>query len=91
MLHFTGPDYAELVACYEDSFESIWDTGRDDDLLASLRSTISTAASIPIVFDPMALEWQEYHDLKSLIIDNCSSVNSTDFRNHPDRHMSCQR
>jgi phosphatidylserine/phosphatidylglycerophosphate/cardiolipin synthase-like enzyme len=91
MLHFTGESSRELIDTYEANFEAIWETGRAEDLLSDLRDEIETSDVIPMVFDPMALEHEEVRALKSLILDNCTQANSTDFRQHPDRHLVCER
>jgi phosphatidylserine/phosphatidylglycerophosphate/cardiolipin synthase-like enzyme len=91
MLHFSGSENAELVARYEANFESMWETGRAEDLLSDLRNDISTLATaqIPLVFAPMALTWDEVTALKSLIVKECTIVNSTDFRANPPAHKTC--
>ena len=91
MLHFSGASGAELAATYEANFAALWDTGSANGLLSSLRETISTAitANVPLLFAPMALEWQEVSDLKSLIVAECPLANSADFRAHPEKHPFC--
>lgn len=91
MLHFSGSEFADLVASYESNFESMWETGRAEDLLGDLREQISTlpTASIPLLFAPMALTWDEVTALKSLIVKECTIVNSTDFRTNPAAHKTC--
>jgi len=91
MLHFSGPDAAALVERYESNFAAMWDAGRAEDLLGALRHTVSTVAtgSVPLVFTPMALEWQEVTDLKNLLRTECPLVNSPDFRARPEAHPFC--
>ena len=60
-------------------------------VLGTLQDTIRTASTIPLVFDPVSLEWQEVTDLKALIRANCSLVDSAEYRSEPTRHMSCPR
>lgn len=91
VLVFRGPEFAPLVASYADNFERLWNTGRSEGLLADLSAEISTADVIPIVFDPMALTWQEVTDLKELIRDNCDDINSDPFRDEPENHRVCYR
>ncbi len=86
-----GAEFADVVSAYEANFAAIWETGRAEDLLSSLRDEISTASSIPIVFDSMALTWQEFTDLRSLIMENCTQVNSDEFRRNPAAHKVCPR
>jgi phosphatidylserine/phosphatidylglycerophosphate/cardiolipin synthase-like enzyme len=91
MLHFTGEANRELIGAYQANFESIWETGRAEELLSDLRDEIATADAIPMVFDAMALEHDEVRSLKSLIVANCTQANSTDFRQHPESHTVCHR
>lgn len=86
-----GAEFADVVSAYEANFAAIWETGRAQDLLSALRDTISSADTIPIVFDPMALSWQEFSDLRSLIMANCTQVNSDEFRRNPAAHKVCPR
>jgi phosphatidylserine/phosphatidylglycerophosphate/cardiolipin synthase-like enzyme len=91
MLHFAGADAQALVDQYESNFASMWETGRAEGLLESLTQTISTAstANVPLVFTPMALDWQQVTDLKDLLRDECPQINSPDFRAHPEAHPFC--
>ena len=86
-----GAEFADIISAYEANFAAIWETGRADDLLSDLRETISTASTIPIVFDSMALTWQEFTDLRSLIMENCTQVNSDEFRRNAAAHKVCPR
>ena len=86
-----GAEFADVISAYEANFAAIWETGRADDLLTELRGEISTADTIPIVFDSMALTWQEFTDLRSLIMDNCTQVNSDEFRRNAAAHKVCPR
>lgn len=69
MLVFAGPEHADLIDAYAANFESLWTTGRDQGLLEQLREEIATAEVIPLLFEPMALEWEEVGDLQALIRD----------------------
>lgn len=86
-----GAEFADVVSAYEGNFAAIWQTGRAGDLLSALRSEIASADSIPIVFEPMALTWQEFTDLRALIMENCTQVNSDEFRRNPAAHKVCPR
>lgn len=89
MMTFSGAELADLVDAYEANFEAMWETGRADDLLGELTGEIVSSDVVPLVFDSMALSWQEVADLKDLIRDNCPQINSTDFRTHPENHTIC--
>ncbi|MBC7977255.1 MAG: hypothetical protein H7138_19945 [Myxococcales bacterium] len=91
MLRFSGPAFAGLVASYESNFESMWETGRAEDLLGQLRDDIASlpTAQIPLVFTPMALTWDEVSSLKSLLVAECTIVNSAAFRENAPAHQFC--
>jgi phosphatidylserine/phosphatidylglycerophosphate/cardiolipin synthase-like enzyme len=86
-----APTYASLIESYEQRFEELFETNRGNGALEGLRNTIETASSIPLVFDSMALTYDEATDLKKLIRDNCDDINTTDFRTHPESHRFCPR
>ena len=86
-----GPEFADIVSAYEANFAAIWETGRPEDLLTGLRDEIATAETIPIVFTSMALTWQEFTDLRTLIMENCTQVNSDEFRKNAAAHRVCPR
>jgi phosphatidylserine/phosphatidylglycerophosphate/cardiolipin synthase-like enzyme len=88
-LHVFGAQYAPLVSQFAQNFDAIWDVHRSD--LAALRTRITTDATIPLVFAPMALTYQEFGDLRALIRANCTGVDSDDFRNSPGAHRTCAR
>lgn len=91
LLHLRGASYAPVVASFEREFERLWGAGRTPDLLPGLRSRIASAATIPLVFDAMALSWQEVTDLRTLVRANCAAVDSTAFRDDPAGHRTCAR
>lgn len=82
-----------LVAAFEENFEQLWVTGEDQGRYESLLEEITdeSNSSFPIVFDPMALNWDEVTDLKDVVRDNCPDINTTDFRTEPQRHQVCYR
>jgi hypothetical protein len=90
-LHLRGATYAPLIASFEREFERLWNTGRQPDKLPGLRSTIASATTIPLLFDSMALTWQEVTDLRTLVRANCSAADSTAFREDPANHRTCAR
>ncbi|MGH1348146.1 MAG: phospholipase D-like domain-containing protein [Nannocystales bacterium] len=91
MLVFRGDAYTDLVASYEGNFETMWETGRAQDLLSDVRDEIASDDIIPLVFDSMALDHEEVRQLKSLILANCPAANSDDFRRNPEDHLICER
>ncbi len=91
VMHISGAANAGLIGKYEANFVQMWGYNASNGTLAALRSTIATAASIPLVFTPMALTWQEFNDLRTLIRANCTQADSTDFRANPAAHKYCAR
>ena len=90
MLMFRGAANADIVAQYEASFETLWETGRAEGLLAELIAEIDEGGAFPIVFDSMALVHAEIDDLKDRIRDACPAVNSEAFRTNPAAHQTCE-
>ena len=90
VLVLRGEAHADLVQRFRDNFDAMYETARDtnayQDLLDDVREGTDT---FPIVFDSMALSWDEVDVLKSAMRDACSELNSTDFRTHPERHYTC--
>ncbi|MCA9674722.1 MAG: DUF1669 domain-containing protein [Kofleriaceae bacterium] len=93
VLHLRGATYAPVIAAFEADFERLWTTGHDPELLEALRARITdeTASSIPLVFDSMALSWDQLTELKSLIRAACPAVDSAAYRDDPAGHRYCQR
>jgi phosphatidylserine/phosphatidylglycerophosphate/cardiolipin synthase-like enzyme len=91
MLLFRGPEFAGLVAEYEQNFATLWELGRAEDLLGELRDQIESATEVPLTFAPMALEWQEVADLKTLIRAECPLADSEEYRTNPAAHKVCPK
>jgi phosphatidylserine/phosphatidylglycerophosphate/cardiolipin synthase-like enzyme len=89
MMVFEGAQFAALIAAYQANFEAIWNTG--EGLLDDLVAEVETSESIPLVFEPMALTWDQVSELKSQIRDNCALINSEPFRTRPEDHHACPR
>ncbi|MBK9034814.1 MAG: DUF1669 domain-containing protein [Myxococcales bacterium] len=89
IVHLNAASYGAVIAAYTREFERLWSTGRAPDRLAALRATIATASSVPLMFEPMALDHAEVTALKALIRSRCPSVDSTDFRTNPAAHRTC--
>ena len=90
-VHLTGAEYASVIRSFEQNFAKIYETGRPENLLTSLRSQISTAQTIPLVFPPMALTYSELDRLRQLIRANCAVVDSIDYRSNAAAHKTCPR
>ncbi|HUU01517.1 MAG TPA: phospholipase D-like domain-containing protein [Myxococcota bacterium] len=84
--------FPDLVDSFEDNFEKIWQTGLSEGYYQSLVDLIeNTTNPVPIVFDSMALDWDQVTNLKRLILDNCPAINSQDYRDNPQDHLTCER
>jgi phosphatidylserine/phosphatidylglycerophosphate/cardiolipin synthase-like enzyme len=88
-LHLFGDAYQGVVAQFGANFDAIWETNRD--ALEPLRETIQTDSTIPIVYDAMALTYDEFGDLRSLIRSECPAVDSVDYRSHAASHRICTK
>jgi phosphatidylserine/phosphatidylglycerophosphate/cardiolipin synthase-like enzyme len=91
VVHLQGTEYSALIAKFEANFTAMRELGRAEGALAALRTQISTAANIPLVFPPLSLTWQEFGDLRALIRTNCPQADSTDYRTNPGAHRFCPR
>jgi phosphatidylserine/phosphatidylglycerophosphate/cardiolipin synthase-like enzyme len=88
-LRLYGAAYTGVISQYASNFDTIWDTNRSK--LAPLRSTISTSSSIPLIYPSMALTYDEYTDLKTLIRANCTVADSDEYRSNAGAHRTCPR
>jgi len=59
--------------------------------LTGLPTKIASDPVIPMVFDSMALTWAEFDALRTLIRQNCTLADSTEFRSNPAAHKICNR
>lgn len=91
MMVFRGLPFGKLIGAYRDNFETLWNTERDTSTYADLLDTVATASTIPLVFEPMALDHAEIATLKDLIVDNCPDVYSDPFKDDPASHKVCFR
>jgi phosphatidylserine/phosphatidylglycerophosphate/cardiolipin synthase-like enzyme len=93
MVIFTDEAYPDMVDAYVNNFSTMWVTGDEDELFAELMDEIEngTSSRIPIVYDAMALNWEQVSQLKSALNANCADINNTSFRRTPERHYTCTR
>lgn len=83
--------YPGLVDQFESNFTEIWKTGRQEGRFGELKSEIDDAShEIPIVFEPMALGYEQVAELKTLIEDTCPAVESKDYSDDPENHKTCE-
>lgn len=90
MVELSGRSNASVVKAFEANFEKIWNTGRDEDKLATLTARIADGGEIPIVFDSMALTGSEISQLKTSIKKTCPAVDSTAYRQAAASHKTCR-
>jgi phosphatidylserine/phosphatidylglycerophosphate/cardiolipin synthase-like enzyme len=84
--------FPTLVDDFIDNFETLWITGESEGFYDDLVDLIlNSTAPIPIVFDSMALDWDEVTYLKGIIRDNCPDINTEPFRTDPAAHQTCYR
>ena len=92
MVVYDGRRFAGLVSDFEQNFEELWVEGEADNLYTDLLDLIeNTRDPFPIVFEPMALTWDQVTQLKEAIRTNCPDVSSDEYRNHPEDHRWCNR
>jgi len=87
----TGAPYQALVQRYTENFDTLWKTDSGGSLLSGLKSKIQNDATIPLVFSPMALTWDQVTEVRGLIEQNCSSLFSEDYKQNPHHHTTCPR
>ena len=91
MATFSGPAAKSLAAAYDANFESMWQTGQQEQLFGQLVGEIEQADSeIPIIFDAMSLDWEQVTQLKGLIRERCPAINSKELRENPEKHFTCK-
>ncbi len=89
-LIFSGEAHQALIDAFTDRFEAMWVTGEADGLYDALMADITDGSgSVPIVFDSMALSWEQVTELKRAIRDACPAVDSQAYRDQPERHYTC--
>ncbi|MFK7988121.1 MAG: phospholipase D-like domain-containing protein [Sandaracinaceae bacterium] len=90
---FEGDSHRATIDAFIDNFDALWVTGEADGLYGDLMDEIENGGdtSFPIVFTPMAIDWDQVTALKGAIRDNCPEINSTEFRSNPAAHRYCDR
>ena len=88
----SGERYASVVQNFVDNFNAMWETGRDDGmaLYNDLMADVESGTSFDIVYESMALTWDEVDTLKRAMRDHCDDIETTEFRSNPERHHYCQ-
>jgi phosphatidylserine/phosphatidylglycerophosphate/cardiolipin synthase-like enzyme len=92
MVIYDAAAFPLLVNAFEQNFENIWVAAQEDGLYgALLDDVVNGTGDIPLVFDAMALDWNQVTELKEAIRNACSEINSDPYRTQPERHWTCPR
>jgi len=91
LVFYEASRYPELVSGFVGNFSTLWNTGGGGVFADLLDEVRGDAAPFPIVFEPMALDWQQVKELKDAIRSECADINSHSFRTRPQNHMVCTR
>jgi phosphatidylserine/phosphatidylglycerophosphate/cardiolipin synthase-like enzyme len=88
---YTADRYPSVVAAFQDNMDSIWETGLADDAFDAHIARIESAdeSGVALLFDPMALDWDQVDTLREAIRTACPDVDSTEYRSDPTRTMGC--
>lgn len=87
-----GAQFQNVIDQYIDNFDTMWVTGEEDGLYDGLMDEIANGTGdFPIVFESMALDWDQVTALKRLIRDECPQINSDDYRRNAAAHRYCDR
>ena len=90
MVFYDASVLPDLTAAFEANFETLWIQGEAEGLYPGLLEEINLAEDgFSIVFEPMALGWEEVTVLKALIKEKCPQVNSEEFSSNPQSHTWC--
>ena len=91
MLVFRGTVSAPLIGKFVENFESLWQMRRDDASYDAVMTAAEGAEEVPLMFDPMALDWDEVTRLKGAIRDACPDINGEAKRTEPWKYPTCAR
>lgn len=84
--------YGQIVDAFEANFETMWVTAESEGLYDTLLDGIENGSDpVPLVFEPMAIDWDQITVLKAAIYDNCADLNTTPYRTEPWKHQECPR
>ena len=92
MVVYRGGAFTGLVSAFAANFEKIWDTGVASGSYENLLDEVKNGTGpVPLVYESMALDHGQVTALKAAIRDACPEVDSQDYREHPEKHLSCPR
>ncbi len=81
--------YPEVVNGFVANFDAIWETGRAENIFDDILEEVSTADEIELIFEPAAFTWEEVTELRQLIRQRCSEVDSEEYRRFPENNRTC--
>jgi len=88
---YSADRYPQLVSDFEANFDTIWATGRAEGLYAAYMDQVQNGTgAFPIVFAPMALDFDQVTALKDAIRTACPAVSSDPYRTYPASHRRCE-
>ena len=89
---YDGAGFPDVVSAFEANFEALWETERAGGRYEALLEAVESGdGPIPLVFDPLALSWDQIDRLKRAIRAACPDVDSEDFRRNAGSHRECER
>ena len=91
MVVFRGATHAALVAAFEERFEMLWATNRDNGTYDDVLHSVQNDSVIPLVFTPVAMTPSEVETLRAAIRSNCGDLFTTPFVTSPESHTICFR
>jgi phosphatidylserine/phosphatidylglycerophosphate/cardiolipin synthase-like enzyme len=81
-----------LAESFTKNFDAMWHTGEEQGLYEGLLHELTEGSGdIPLVYDSMALGWEEIKVLKDTIEDLCPAVHQWDYKKYPQSHKTCPR
>jgi phosphatidylserine/phosphatidylglycerophosphate/cardiolipin synthase-like enzyme len=87
---FHADAHRALIDAFAASFDAMWTTGGG--LYAPFLDRVQNGTGeLPIVFDAMALSWEQVTSLKRAIRRACPAVDGEEYRTNPAAHRTCAR
>ena len=92
MVVYRGASFDALAVQFVQNFEQIWKTGEAAGGYEKVLDEVQNGTGpIPLVYDSMALDHAQVTNLKLAIRTACPLVDSQDYRDHPEKHLTCPR
>ena len=92
VLILDGEAFPEVVRGFEENFETLWRTGEADRAYEGLLEEVRFGQDdVRLVFEPVALDWDQVTELKAALRAACPDVTTEPFRRDPRAHQTCAR